>query len=111
MGLLGKTAYIEGDIVPYFAGGTARSEALELLDRTPIVVKCNNDSFDHAPSKLDVLVSLRNQLVKRGVKTPHFDYGLKSYCEALSVSDWENVLKIRLTMRAYLNDKRIDCSF
>lgn len=96
MGLLGKTAFIENEIVPYFASGKAQEKSEGLPNRTPIVAKCNYDAFDHAPSKLDVLVSLRNQLARQKVQTSHFDYGLKSYCEAIGISDW----KMRLEDRA-----------
>lgn len=93
MGLLGKTAFIEREIVPYFTGGKAQDESLGLTDRTPIVAKCNYDAFDDAPSKLDVLISLRNQLVKQEVHTPRFDYGLRAYCEAIGASGWEKRLE------------------
>lgn len=93
MGLLGKTAFIEREIVPYFTSGKAQDESLGLTDRTPIVAKCNYDAFDDAPSKLDVLISLRNQLVKRGVHTPRFDYGLRAYCEAIGAAGWEKHLE------------------
>lgn len=93
MGLLGKTAFIEREIVPYFTDGNARSESPGFPDRTPIVVKCNYDAFDNAPSKLDVLITLRNQLVRQGVRTPRFDYGLRAYCEAIDIAGWEKRLK------------------
>lgn len=93
MGLLGKTAFIEREIVPYFANGNARNVSQRFPDRTPIVVKCNYDAFDNAPSKLDTLITLRNQLVRQGVRTPRFDYGLRAYCEAIGIAGWEKRLK------------------
>lgn len=93
MGLLGKTAFIEREIVPYFTNGNARNEFPGFPDRTPIVVKCNYDAFDNAPSKLDVLITLRNQLVRQGVRTPRFDYGMRAYCEAIGIAGWEKRLK------------------
>lgn len=95
MGLLGKTAFIENEIVPYFASGKAQEKSEGLPNRTPIVAKCNYDAFDHAPSKLDVRVSLRNQLARHRVRTSHFDYGLKSYCEAIGIPDWKKRLEDR----------------
>ena len=92
MGLLGKTAFIEREIVPFFTNGNARSESPGFPDRIPIVVKCNYDAFDNAPSKFDVLITLRNQLVRQGVRTPRFDYGLRAYCEAIGISGWEKRL-------------------
>lgn len=94
MGLLGKTAFIEREIVPFFTNGNARNVSQRVPDRTPIVVKCNYDAFDNAPSKLDVLISLRNQLVRQGVRTPRFDYGLRAYCEAIGAAGWEKRLKV-----------------
>lgn len=96
MGLLGKTAFIENEIAPYFASGKAQDKSEGLPNRIPIVARCNYDAFDHAPSKLDVLVSLRNQLARQKVQTSHFDYGLKSYCEAIGISDWKKRLDERI---------------
>lgn len=93
MGLLGKTAFIEREIVPYYADGKAQDKSLGLPDRTPVVAKCNYDAFENAPSKLDVLISLRNQLVKQGVHTPRFDYGLRAYCEAIGAAGWKKRLE------------------
>lgn len=62
-------------------------------DRTPVVAKCNYDAFENAPSKLDILISLRNQLVKQKVRTPCFDYGLRAYCEAIGASGWKQRLE------------------
>lgn len=80
LGFTGKTSFIRHDLKSVVETCKATTTYGD-----PVFVHCDYDAFDHYPSKIEVILYIRNKLVAAGVNLPRLDVCLREYARRVDV--------------------------